>query len=1445
MKKILGLDLGTNSIGWALVNSDINKMAGEIIGLGSRIIPMDQGEIGKFGRGAPLKTSTADRTGYRSVRRLRERHLLRRDRILKILKLMNWLPDKFNPEIDKVAYLKNPETEKFDFLFEESYQEMLNLFQHSNPEIKNIPKDWTIYYLRKKALEEKITPRELAWVILQFNQKRGYYELRSEEEEKESNVKKEFVSAVIAQITDTGAKRGKNIIFEIKLDNGMVGEMQKNHLPDWVGQRKELIASKSILKDGSQTIYFSFPSEDDWALRKKKTESKIKAESKHVGEYILNILIENPKAKIRGAEVHTIERAFYKNELIAILNKQKEYHEELKSSDLLTASLNRLYPNNEAHHNMLMHQDFTWLFVNDIIFYQRPLKSKKSLIGGCKFETRYYAKTDKVIEKSVKCAAKSHPVFQEYRIWALIHNLRVLQIEGTDEKGRFVHDINRTDDFLNAEMKACIFELLNDSKEVAQTKILKALNLSEKIYTLNYEEGKKFKGNDTRARFLTAFKKCNTLKEGELFLRDKDMELRLWHILYSLDKKDDVRKALQNPKLSFPQEAVETFVNLPTFNKDYGSLSVKAMNKLLPLMRCGKYWNQKDINKRTSERINHILTGEVDENISTHVREKLTSRQNINDFQSCPEYLASYIVYNRHSEDTDNKIYTSPDDIERLKQHSLRNPIVEQVVNETLMLVKDIWKFYGKPDEIHIELGRDMKNPAERRKKMSKRRDENEKTNRRAKAMLMELKNENLEINPYSIGQLEIFKIYEEGVLNGGYNIDEEIFKISRKDEPTIPEINRYKLWLDQKYLSPYTGEPIPLSKIFSREFEIEHIIPQSRYFDDSFNNKVICETEVNSEPWKGRQTAYEFICKMGGSEVKLSSGKTITIMKKEDYEARVKKNFKHNRAKLRNLLSYDIPESFINRQLNDTRYISKTVKALLAPIVRELEEKEAMPKNIVPMVGSITNQLKNEWGLNDLWKSLLSPRFKRMNEISGTDDFYFERKDSNGRVHKVLAGHKESIKRLDHRHHALDALVAACTTKDHINYLNALEAESKNYSLIKKLKGYNENGNPNKYFKKPWNNFNIDVLNALSKTVVNFKNNTRVLNKGTNQYLKWNALKKEKIPQKNNSELWAIRQPLHKETVFGKISLRQYKSATLNHALNDWKTIADASIRKKIKQLFTIYGGDLKKVRKHLKDSPIVKDRKEIDKVQVYYYEDFAVTRYGNEINKTFDYKKIEKVSNPEIKRILITHLDKYDGDPEQAFSPEGIEEMNKPLHYPIYKVRLFEAMGKKFRLGDKGNKKDKYVEAAKGTNLFFVIYEHTKTGERIINESSSLALKDVIELQKHCLPLAEEKPDYRWFVLSPGDLVYVPDEEEDIRAIEWENLSQKQVNKIYKMVSCTGSRAFFIPSSVSITIVDKIEFGSLNKIEKANGISIKSICMKLEIDRLGNVKPAKYDSD
>jgi CRISPR-associated endonuclease Csn1 len=184
IKTILGLDLGTNSIGWALINQ--NEQKSEILGMGSRIIPMSQDILSDFGQGKSW-SQTKKRTEFRSIRRLRERQLLRRERLHRVLNILGFLPKHYANSIDfernlgqfkidsepKLVYRTNPETNKAEFIFKQSFLEMLKDFNLNQPQLlknnKKVPYDWTIYYLRKKALSYRIEKEELAWLLLNFN----------------------------------------------------------------------------------------------------------------------------------------------------------------------------------------------------------------------------------------------------------------------------------------------------------------------------------------------------------------------------------------------------------------------------------------------------------------------------------------------------------------------------------------------------------------------------------------------------------------------------------------------------------------------------------------------------------------------------------------------------------------------------------------------------------------------------------------------------------------------------------------------------------------------------------------------------------------------------------------------------------------------------------------------------------------------------------------------------------------------------------------------------------------------------------------------------------------------------------------------------------------------------------------------------------------------------
>ena len=188
---------------------------------------------------------------------------------------------------------------------------------------------------------------------------------------------------------------------------------------------------------------------------------------------------------------------------------------------------------------------------------------------------------------------------------------------------------------------------------------------------------------------------------------------------------------------------------------------------------------------------------------------------------------------------------------------------------------------------------------------------------------------------------------------------------------------------------------------------------------------------------------------------------------------------------------------------------------------------------------------------------------------------------------------------------------------------------------------------------------------------------------------------------------------------------------------------------------------------------------------------------------------------------------------DPKVAFSPDGIEKMNANLqrlnggktHQPIYKVRVYEH-ATKFAVGESGNKKDKYVEAAKGTNLYFAVYASADG----VRSFDTISLNLVIDRLKKGLPPVPEinvAGDALLFYLSPNDLVYVPTEDSNVS----DNLC---IDAIYRVVSFTNKRLYVIPYSVSKVIVDKVEFSQLNKIEFTVQ---KESCIPIKVDRLGKI--------
>ena len=1500
MKNILGLDLGPNSIGWAVVHADTdtdmeNKdVPKDILAAGVRVIPMDDATLDDFNKGNS-KSQTAERTRQRSIRRLTERSKLRRARLHRVLARLRFLPAHYEAALDrygnftaeggcKLAWTKGEDGES-RFLFEDAFREMIADFNAHGALATGgarIPHDWTLYYLRRKALTRPVSREELAWILLSFNQKRGYYQLR-EEQEQESEKKKKtrtyFDEQTVTAIRDTGEAYKGLKIFIVELENGTRGKIFKKEAPDWIGQKKSILVTVDLDKDGQErrdeqldgpSCRFKVPTDaewdTEWALVKQKAEHDIEREGTSVGSYIYTKLRENPKRKVRGQLVRTIERKYYKEELREILKTQCRFHNELKDPAALRACAEELYPHNEAHRNMLLHKDMSYLLTEDILFYQRPLKSKKSLIDDCPYESHTYTvrQTGEKRRVPVKCIAKSHPLFQEFRLWQFIANLRIYHRDRSGDKDVTSQYLPNLDPAPRAEL----FRWLAGQKAVKEKSLLKHFKLDDEQYRWNYVEEKEYPAGETHALLLGRLKQAGLNADFLTAPREE----ALWHLLYSISDREELRKGLRKFAAKNGADAdafCAAFERTPPFEKDYGNYSAKALRKLVPLMRAGDLWSAAAIDPAVRQRIDHLLTGEADEAIPNRVREQVKNFHRTEDFQGLGTWLACYIAYGRHSEARDTARWTSPDDIDAwlaaFRQHSMRNPIVETVVLETLRMVRDIWRQVGHIDEIHVEMGREMKLPANERKKRTLDILENERTNLRVKALLADLSRPDLDVEnvrPYSPYQQSLLRIYEEAALSGPDELPEDIADILRKynetdaaKRPTASDVRRYKLWLEQRYRSPYTGRVIPLSKLFTPAYQIEHIIPQSRYFDDSLSNKVICEAEVNR--LKSNQLGHEFICCHHGEKVPLNGGGNAEILSIDEYEKFVEEHYaaKSLQAKRRKLLLDDIPESFTQRQMNDTRYITRTVLGLLSAVVREDDEAEATSKNVIATTGGVTDRLKKDWGVNAVWNEIILPRFQRMNRLNETTAY--TALSRNG--HELPAVPIEcqrgfNPKRIDHRHHAMDAIVTACATRTIVNYLNNSNAGGQRDDLRRILCDKCRTDDRGNYYwsvRKPWDTFTQDVRAILQSILPSFKQNLRILTKTNNRYQHY-AADGRKVSVRQRGHAWAIRKSLHKDTVHGLVNLRRTRPVSLKVAAEHPERIVDREFRHLLQSLLR-RSMSRKQIEGYIAEHHDEWQDIDLKRIPVYYFTEetnehcFATRK---PLDTSFNRKKInESVTDTGIQKILLRHLKQNGDDPATAFSPEGIERMNADIvrlnggkqHQPIRKVRTYE-QGNKFPVGQRGNKAAKFVEADKGTNLYFAVYTtwttNPESGKMSCKRSfATIPLYKAIQrLKQHRSPAdPEDGGSAPAFVLSPGDLVYLPTKEETDSGIIHEPLDRE---RIYKVVSLDKRRAFFIPSRVAKAIVNGLEFSSQNKMERAlTEEMIKETCLPIKTDRLGNI--------
>lgn len=1191
MSNILGLDLGVSSIGWAFVQEDVkNPQNNKIVKLGVRVNPLTVDEQINFEKGKPI-TTNAGRTLARGARRNLQRFKQRRDNLIEVLK-------------------KNNILKKGDLLTE--------IGKNSTFQTQEI---------RAKSAKEKVELSEFARVLLLINKKRGYKSSRKAKNEDEGQIidgmsvaKKLYKENLTAgefsyQILKSGKKQLPDFYrSDLQAEFDKVWNFQKQFYPEILNdtlykeiQGKNKNATWAILKEPFSLVGVKQNGTaqekkiEKYLWRSEAVKKQLDGESLAVVFQEINSNLNNSSGYL-GAISDRSKELYFNNETVGeyLYRQLKENpHTRLKNQvfyrqDYLD-EFEKIWETQAKYHSGLT-KELKSEIRDIVIFYQRKLKSQKGLISICEFENREIEITEngKTKKKTVglKVAPKSSPLFQEFKIWQVLNNL---QFQNIETKEIFPFDL---------EMKQAVFNEVNIKGNLSPKEVMDLLGYSGKEWKANF---KSIEGNRTNESLYNAYFKIlanegiefpkefkinadDDIKISKIsasedrikeFVKGKFSELgiktsvldfnaeldgkdfekqdsyQLWHLLYSYEGDDspsgnEKLYELLKKKFGFRKEHSKVLAEI-AFSPDYGSLSTKAMRRIYPYIKEQKY---SDACKYAGY---------------NHSKNSLTK------------------------EDLANRILK--DKLEILPKNALRNPVVEKILNQMINLVNEIIKEYGKPDEIRIELARELKKNAEERADLDK-----------------------------SIRDATILHQKYAETLKNEFGIK----------SPSRNDIIRYKLYLELEknlFKDLYTDTQIKREELFTDKYDVDHIIPQSRFFDDSFSNKVLVPRGANLK--KGNFTAFDFM----ENEGKEKHEKFLSIIK-ELYDKGAISKAKYEKLQKK---GSEIGEGFIERDLRDTQYIAKKAKEILFGITN----------SVVSTSGRITDKLREDWNLVNTMKELNLEKYREL----GLTEMV---KNSKGEEKERIT---DWTKRNDHRHHAMDALTVAFTTHNHIQYLNYLNARKdekhKEHQNIFAIENTitevieKKNGSKERRFKEPVKNFRTEAKKYLEEVLISHKAKNKVVTKNINKIKKKGGIiaKTELTP----------RGQLHKETIYGSAKFLKTKEEKIS-AKFDLETINKVQSEKYKNALLKRlqeFGGDSKKAfsgKNTIAKTPVYLNEEKTEQlpesvILAWYETGYTIRKTVNPDNFK-DYKNIEKVTDKGIRKILMQRLKEFNGNSKEAFS-------------------------------------------------------------------------------------------------------------------------------------------------------------------------------------------------
>lgn len=245
----------------------------------------------------------------------------------------------------------------------------------------------------------------------------------------------------------------------------------------------------------------------------------------------------------------------------------------------------------------------------------------------------------------------------------------------------------------------------------------------------------------------------------------------------------------------------------------------------------------------------------------------------------------------------------------------ITNPVVRRAVSQTIKVVNAVVRKYGNPDAVRIELAREMHHSIKERNRMKKQQEENREKNEQVKAQILETK---------------------PGTRVTGL------------------DIVKFKLYQEQKGFCPYSGVEIKKERLYEPGYaEVDHIIPYSRCFDDSYSNKVLVLAEENQQ--KGNCTPYEYF---GANEQRW-----------EEFSAHVRasvRDFKKRQKLLNTSFGEKQKEEFTQRNLNDTQHITRVVYNYLRNNL-EFADSAYAKAPVQAVNGAVTAMLRGRWGIEKM----------------------------------------------------------------------------------------------------------------------------------------------------------------------------------------------------------------------------------------------------------------------------------------------------------------------------------------------------------------------------------------------------------------------------------------------------------------------------------------------